>query len=234
MNQPSKPCSPPRIEQRNELGLVLRRYPPFRPEKHQRYEEKDPDQTAQQPMGILVGEDPLESRQVHALIYLLVFRVLLVLFESFLPLLFIEGRNRAHDRLPFHDGQAGTRQAGHPAQHDHAENDGGTDKQPGGHLTVVTLLQGIDHGRDYRGDQKTRAIVLDLDPPGQFDRPFAAAVVVAGKTHLKKCGNLQKFTYSGRRAVNKWICPPHHSAGSRNRRFQGILRMTIQQEPLCP
>jgi hypothetical protein len=97
-------------------------------------EESDADQPPEQAVKVLEPEDAHEPIQGHARVHFLVLRSLLVLEEERLPVGRSEGRQRADDRLPLHDGKSGVREPGDAAQHHHREHQGAAGEQPARNL----------------------------------------------------------------------------------------------------
>jgi hypothetical protein len=95
---------------------------------------------AEHPMEIFPPEDALELLQRHAVVDLLEFRCLLIFFKDFQPVRLGQGRQRADQRLPFDDRQAGMRQAGDAADHQRGENHRGANKKPDGDLAAGSGL----------------------------------------------------------------------------------------------
>jgi hypothetical protein len=93
-------------EQAKQAGQLRAFQPAGQPEEHQRYEERDADEAAQEAVPPFPPIDELEVFQAHALVDELVFRNLPVLLQRFLPVGFVERRNGPQNGLPFGDRQA--------------------------------------------------------------------------------------------------------------------------------
>jgi hypothetical protein len=93
-----------------------------REEPQVRHEEHDADRAPEQPMEILPPEDALELRERHRVIDVAEFGRRLVLGERVVPVGRVERRQRADDRLPLGDRQAGMREPRHAAHDDHREH----------------------------------------------------------------------------------------------------------------
>jgi hypothetical protein len=117
-----------------------RRRGPEGQEDHQRQEEDHPDQPPQQPVRPLPEEDEFELVQRHAGVDLGVLRNLPVFAERLHPVRLVQRRDRAHDRLPFRDRQARTRQARDPAHHHHQEDQRRRGEQPDGHGAITIWI----------------------------------------------------------------------------------------------
>jgi len=85
----------------------------------ERHDEYHPDQAPKQAVEILPPEDALELAQAHVEVAHLEFGRLLVLLKRRLPLCIIERWNRADDRLPLDDRQAGMGKTRDAANDDH-------------------------------------------------------------------------------------------------------------------
>ena len=105
-----------------------------------RQQEGKTDCAPEQPMRVLPPEDALERVEAHVRVDLPVFGRGAILGENVSPVGIGQRRQRADDRLPFGDRQAGVREARHAPEHDQREQQGTADKKPRCHRMPVARI----------------------------------------------------------------------------------------------
>ena len=106
-------------------------------EPQQRQQEHHAHQPAPGAMRPFQPEDLPEAGQIHAGVQQRVLRNCLILVEQAHPLGVGEGWQRARERRPFHDRQAGAGQARGPAEQYHAPDHIGDREQPQCHAPAI-------------------------------------------------------------------------------------------------
>src|SRR3990172_7635271 len=109
-------------------------------EIQKRHQENKTDGATQQTMPVFPPENAFEILKAHAEVDLLVFGGLPVFLKCLLPCLLRERRQRADERLPFDDRQAGVREARDASHHDQREKYGAAQQKPCGDLLSRSLV----------------------------------------------------------------------------------------------
>jgi hypothetical protein len=103
----------------------------------ERRQKCDANHPAEQPMEVFPPEDGLELRQRHSRIHLTVLWRCLVARERVVPIGLVQGRQRAHDRLPLRDREPGMGEPRHASHDDHGKDKRAAGEKPGRNLAPV-------------------------------------------------------------------------------------------------